>query len=113
MSGSDPRTKARDRARASLALITPEEDAAITAAAASDPDNPPLTAMDMSAFRPAADTAPDLVAAYKRRGPKTGASGAKKQVTLRIDPDVVEHFRATGDGWQGRINAVLRRAAGL
>lgn len=113
MSSSDPRAKARDRARASLALISPEEDAAITAAAETDPDNPPLTEADMAAFRPAVETAPDLVAAYKRRGPKTGAAGVKKQVTLRIDPDVIEHYRATGDGWQGRINAALRKAAGL
>lgn len=113
MPSSDPREKARARARASLALMTPEEDAAITAAAVSDPDNPPLTEADLAAFRPAAETSPDLVTAYKRRGPKTGAAGAKKQVTLRIDPDVIEHFRATGEGWQGRINAALRKVAGL
>jgi uncharacterized protein (DUF4415 family) len=34
----------------------------------------------------------------------------KKQVTLRLDPDVVEAFRATGKGWQSRINAELRKA---
>jgi uncharacterized protein (DUF4415 family) len=33
-------------------------------------------------------------------------------VTLRIDQDVLEHFRATGPGWQDRINDVLRKAAG-
>ncbi|WP_081974433.1 BrnA antitoxin family protein [Sphingomonas taxi] len=38
---------------------------------------------------------------------------AKQQVTLRLDPDVVERFRADGPGWQGRMNAALRRAAGL
>lgn len=113
MPSSDPRAKARARARASLALITPEEDAEITAAAESDPDNPPLTAEDFAQFRQVAETSPDLVTAYKRRGPKTGAAGPKKQVTLRIDPDVVEHFRATGEGWQARINAALRKAAGL
>jgi uncharacterized protein (DUF4415 family) len=32
----------------------------------------------------------------------------KRQVTLRLDPDVVEHFRRQGRGWQSRINAVLR-----
>jgi uncharacterized protein (DUF4415 family) len=34
----------------------------------------------------------------------------KKQVTLRLDPDVIEKFRATGKGWQSRINAELRKA---
>ena len=37
----------------------------------------------------------------------------KKQVTLRLDPDVIEGFRATGKGWQSRINAELRKALGL
>ena len=38
---------------------------------------------------------------------------AKQQVTLRLDPDVVEKFRAEGPGWQGRINDALRKAVGL
>lgn len=37
----------------------------------------------------------------------------KKQVTLRLDPDVIENFRATGKGWQSRINAELRKALGI
>lgn len=38
---------------------------------------------------------------------------AKRQVTLRLDPDVIDRFREDGPGWQGRINAALRLAAGL
>lgn len=38
--------------------------------------------------------------------------GIKEQVTLRIDQDVLEHFQAEGPGWQDRINAALRKAAG-
>jgi uncharacterized protein (DUF4415 family) len=38
---------------------------------------------------------------------------AKKQVTLRLDADVLERFRSTGAGWQSRINATLRKAAGM
>ena len=37
----------------------------------------------------------------------------KQAVKLRIDHDVLEHFRATGPGWQTRMNAALRKAAGL
>ena len=37
----------------------------------------------------------------------------KKQVTLRLDPDVLEAYRATGKGWQSRINAQLRKALGI
>lgn len=47
-----------------------------------------------------------------RRGrPKSGAP--KQAVSLRLDPEVVDWFRATGSGWQTRINETLRKAAGL
>ncbi len=45
------------------------------------------------------------------RPPQRGV--AKQQVTLRIDPDVLDKFRAGGPGWQGRINEALRKAVGL
>jgi uncharacterized protein (DUF4415 family) len=34
----------------------------------------------------------------------------KQQVTLRIDRDILDKFRATGEGWQSRINQALRKA---
>jgi uncharacterized protein (DUF4415 family) len=39
--------------------------------------------------------------------------GAKEMVSLRIDRDVLDVFQAGGPGWQDRINAALRKAAGL
>jgi uncharacterized protein (DUF4415 family) len=39
--------------------------------------------------------------------------GAKELVSLRIDRDVLDHFQQDGPGWQERINAALRKAAGL
>jgi len=45
--------------------------------------------------------------------PKAAAvPGAKELVTLRIDREVLEHFQAEGAGWQDRINAALKNAAG-
>jgi uncharacterized protein (DUF4415 family) len=38
--------------------------------------------------------------------------GAKETVSLRIDRDVLDFFQADGPGWQDRINAALRKAAG-
>lgn len=38
---------------------------------------------------------------------------AKELVSLRLDRDVLEHFQESGPGWQERINAALRKAAGL
>jgi len=47
-----------------------------------------------------------------RRGrPKKAA--LKEAVNIRLDPDVLAHFRAGGPGWQSRINAALRKAARL
>ena len=62
---------------------------------------------DLKAFRPAAEALP----ASLRR--KVGARGAQKaptkeRITIRLSPDVVERFRATGDGWQTRVDAALR-----
>ena len=72
-----------------------------------DPDDaPPLTDEWF-------DTA-DLYHGAKlvRRGrPKSEA--AKQAVSLRLDPDVIHWFRASGAGWQTRINDTLRKAAGL
>jgi uncharacterized protein (DUF4415 family) len=47
-----------------------------------------------------------------RRG-RPPSDNPKQALKLRIDADVVEHFRATGPGWQTRINDTLRRAAKL
>ena len=46
-----------------------------------------------------------------RRGRPPGES--KAHVSLRIDKDVLAKFRADGPGWQSRINAALRKAAGV
>jgi uncharacterized protein (DUF4415 family) len=42
-----------------------------------------------------------------RRGRPLG-SGIKTQVTLRLDTEVIEKFKASGDGWQTRINEALK-----
>lgn len=42
----------------------------------------------------------------------TAPPGAKEMVSLRIDRDVLDYFQADGPGWQDRINAALRKAAG-
>ena len=39
--------------------------------------------------------------------------GVKETVSLRLDRDVLDVFQADGPGWQDRINAALRKAAGL
>ncbi|SNS48579.1 MULTISPECIES: BrnA antitoxin family protein [unclassified Azospirillum] len=68
------------------------------------------------------DDAPDLstpewqvkfAEARARKGGRPKSPAPKVALTLRLDPAVVDHFRATGPGWQSRINETLRKAAGL
>ena len=45
-----------------------------------------------------------------RRG-RPRMANPKQAVKLRLDADVLAHFRASGPGWQTRINATLRKAS--
>jgi uncharacterized protein (DUF4415 family) len=47
-----------------------------------------------------------------RRG-RPPSADPKQPVSLRLDRDVLAHFRRSGRGWQSRINTVLRKAAKL
>ncbi len=82
-----------------------------------DGDNPEWTAEDFARARPITDF-PDVAAAFpngtRPRGrPKGSTTSSKSLVSLRIDNDVLERFRASGPGWQRRVNDALRKAAGV
>lgn len=53
-----------------------------------------------------------LARAKVRRG-RPKADVTKVSTTIRLDPEVLEKFKADGPGWQSRINEALRKAAGL
>jgi uncharacterized protein (DUF4415 family) len=92
--------------------MTDEEDAEIRAGALSDPDNPPLTDEMWARMRPASEVMPEIVAAYRRSRGRQKAP-TKQLISLRLDRDIITHFRADGPGWQRRINDALRKAARL
>ena len=73
-----------------------EEDKAITAAARSDPDAQPLTPKQLKSMLP--------IKALRGR-PKS--EHKKLLVSVRYSREVVEFFKATGDGWQSRMDGVL------
>lgn len=77
-------------------------------------DNPEWTDEDFARARPADNVLPARIAAtlVRNKGGRPAGSN-KEQVSLRIDRDVLQRFRATGPGWQSRMNEALRSAAGL
>lgn len=76
-----------------------------------DDENPEWTKKDFARARPIADF-PELAGAFpKSRGPQKAP--VKVPVSLRLDQDALERFKAGGPGWQSRINAAIRKAAGL
>jgi uncharacterized protein (DUF4415 family) len=70
---------------------------------------------DFRRFRPTYDVVPaelaELMKAHRARGQRGPQKApTKTQLTIRIDTDIVDRFRATGPGWQSRINEALRKA---
>jgi len=79
-----------------------------------DDDNPEWTEEDFARARPASELLPPQVVAALVRKPRGRPGGSDKdRIAIRIDRDVLTHFKAGGPGWQSRMNAALRKAAGL
>ena len=96
-----------------LKELTDEEEARIQRGIALDPDNPEWTAEDFKKARPFADVFPELMESIRRARGRPASETPRKVVSLRLDQDVLEKYRATGKGWQARMNADLRKASGL
>ncbi|MBJ7443320.1 MAG: BrnA antitoxin family protein [Sphingobium sp.] len=74
-----------------------------------DDENPEWTDEDFARAVPFDQAPAHIRAAFSKAGGRPRGSN-KEQVALRIDKDVLARFRATGPGWQTRINAILRAA---
>lgn len=86
----------RTSKRPSIRIPSPAEDKLIRAAAKGDPDARPLTAKQMKAMTP-------------MRSVGRPKSASKKQlVSVRYSPEVIAFFKSTGEGWQSRMDSVLR-----
>jgi len=91
-------------AKPKLIPPTAEEEAAIQAGIAQDPENPEWTAADF-----ARATMPEIAfppAAAVQAAPK---APRKVAISIRLDRDVLERLRASGPNWQSRVNDLLRR----
>ena len=83
--------------RHEIKLPTRKQDAAILAAAKADPDAQPLTTAQLAAMVPLRSL---------RGRPKLASR--KLLLSVRYSPEVVAYFKSTGDGWQARMDGVLR-----
>ncbi|HWU19144.1 MAG TPA: BrnA antitoxin family protein [Devosia sp.] len=73
-------------------------------------DSPELTDEELAQARPFAEVFPDLAESIRRSRGRPKVDSPRQQISLRLDPDVIEKFKATGKGWQSRINDVLKAA---
>lgn len=94
MSGSKTNRLSLEAVKAAAAAVSPGQDFVWDG---KDEDDRPASARELNAA---------LAASRARRGRPAGAS--KTQIALRIDNDTLAAFRATGQGWQSRMNAALR-----
>ena len=78
--------------------------------AEADDDNPEWTAEDLARARSLDSVPAGLLTPAERAHRGAGRKPRKRLQSIRLDPDVVDYFRSTGDRWQSRINAVLREA---
>ncbi|MCP4384212.1 MAG: BrnA antitoxin family protein [Hyphomicrobiales bacterium] len=76
-----------------------------------DPDNPEWTDEDLANARPFAEAMPELADKMRRNlGGRPRLDNPKRAVSIRLDADVIDKFKATGPGWQTRINKILKAA---
>ncbi|WP_445487258.1 BrnA antitoxin family protein [Rhodopseudomonas sp. RCAM05734] len=73
-----------------------------------DTEFPELTDEELAEMRPFAEVLPELAASIRRgRGPNKAPT--KRLISLRLSGEVIDKYKAGGDGWQSRIDADLRK----
>jgi uncharacterized protein (DUF4415 family) len=88
--------------KTNLRRNTPEQEAAINRGIVADPDTAALSTQEMKAL------CPFPAGMAERRMGRPPKEHRKEQVSVRYDADVIAAFRATGEGWQTRMNNALR-----
>lgn len=93
--------------------LTAKEEAEIQRQIADDPDDEEVTPDQALQARPFREALPDLAASIDREIARRGRppiANPKKPVTIRLNPETIEKFKATGKGWQSRMSEILDTA---
>ena len=90
--------------------LTDEEEAQIQRQIASDPDAPEATDEELAGARPFAEVFPEMAEAIRRGRGRPRIDAPKEAVTLRLDPDTLVKFKATGEDWRAKMSEILDRA---
>ncbi len=93
-------------------LTDEEEEAEIQRQIAEDPDDHEATDEELARAVPFAKAFPELMESIRRARGRPPVANPKQAVTLRLDPETVERFKAQGPDWRARMGAALKRAAG-
>jgi uncharacterized protein (DUF4415 family) len=90
--------------------ISDAEEARIQKLIASDPDAPEVTDAQMAEAKPFTEAFPALAEKMRKNvGGRPRSANPKVPVSIRLDKEVVAKLKATGPGWQSRVNEMLRR----
>ena len=105
--------------------LSDEEEAAIQRMIAEDPDDREWNEEDFAKAKPFVEAHPELAASILSERPdlaeameRTRARGRprlarpRQQVSIRLDADLLAKLKASGPGWQTRVNEILRKAVG-
>jgi uncharacterized protein (DUF4415 family) len=77
-------------------------------------DNPEWTDATSARAKPASELLPaHAVSALTKRGRGRPSGSDKERISLRVDREVLDKFKAGGELWQTRMNEALRKAVGL
>lgn len=76
-------------------------------------ESPVLTKAELALAQPFGRVFPELAEKMRKNlGGRPPLAQPKRAISIRLDQDVIDKFKASGAGWQGRMNEILKRSVG-